>query len=404
MNKLLQKMLSDEAKKANCSVVRDNEVDYGFVPTYFPFIDFTVSSKGLFPKGTISEIMGLKSSCKTTLVLHALAEAIRDNPDNPPNILWSDFEGQLLGMKPYVQAIGIDITAENFIHSRPAYLEEGCQFIIDAVKTGDINFVVVDSNAAMRPKVEDKGIGEVHQKGYRSYLISQFIRNLNGEMNALANRGIEPPTVIIINQVYLVLNIGGPPRKGPPSYDSPGSGAIKFYAAARLEVRVRGAEYRMIINPYSLEKEKIKVCSFIELFVEKLKVGVPHRKTKFAVRYGEGVDPIMSFLRAAINAKIVRKKGDSARVVYDDAAGNEVKSFPGLLAFYDFLRDNHNVVLELAQRDSVKQWYSCLCRKLPMVDWAREKMKEQLALLESSSEGYYEDESGNQVDMEVTDL
>ena len=397
MNKALKKVLVEEAKKSGNKVVNVTE-SHGFIPTGFPFIDSCVSIKGLFPKGSLSEIMGLKSTCKTTLVLHAIAEAIRYNQDNPPVIWWADFENQLVEMKQYAKALGVDITAENFIHKRPSILEDGCQQIIDAVRTGGLDFVVIDSNAAMRPRVEaEKGLGEVHQKGVRGYAISEFIRNLTAEMSALDEKGITPPTVLIINQLYKKLNIGRTNPNAPPQFDSPGSDTIKFFAACRLELKFAGAEVREITNPYTFTKDKIRVCSFIQLFVEKSKVGIPHKKVTFTVRYGEGVDIVMNFLKAAKTLGVIKKHGNSSRLVYVTSTGQESSSFAGLFQLYDYFRNNPEVLADLAKHEKLVLWDDCLKAKLPMMKYARDLMAQELQELQEG-ESFFEKADGTLIE------
>ena len=406
MNKALKELLKEEAKKSLANVIGATE-SFGFYPTGFPYIDTCVSVKGLFPRGSLTEIMGLKSTCKTTLVLHAIGEACRKNRDKPPTVWWADFENQLADMRLYAQALGVDITASNFIHRIPSILEDGCQDIINAVRTGGIDFVGIDSNAAMRPRVEEeKGIGETKQKGVRGYLISEFCRNLTGEMSALANKGIIPPAIIIINQLYQKLNIGkasGPP--GVKIYDSPGSESIKFFAACRIELKYTGAEVRLITNPYTFDKDKIRVCSFINLFVEKSKVGIPHKKVTFAVRYGEGIDPIMSFIKAAMSINIIKKIGKSPRLIYIKSDGSESSSFAGMFQLYDFLRNNHTVLLDLVLHEKLSIWKYCLASKLPMVTYARGIMEKVITAIDESETTFLESAEGEKVnDGEFGDL
>lgn len=378
MNKALKDMLDKESESSIGNVL-DATIDYGYYSSGFAFIDACVSPLGLFPIGALTEVMGAKATAKTTVVLHAIAEAIRANPTNPPVILWNDFENQLHHMRDYALALGVDITAPNFIHRRPTTLEEGCQFILDAIRTGGINFVVIDSNAAMRPKVElDKGMGEVHQKGVRGAAISEFCRNLTSDMSEIAKHGIAPPAVIIINHIYQKLNIGMPTKV--PIYDSPGSESIKFYASLRLQLTYKGAEVRQLKNPFTHEIEKIRTCSFIELFVEKCKTSIPHKKVTFAIRYGEGIDPIMSFMKAAINCKIIKKLGNSPRLIYLLSDGTESQSYAGVFALYDFLRDNFDVLFDLAKHQVLSLWAPILKSRLPMVTYAKSIIKNDITL------------------------
>jgi protein RecA len=384
MNNALKKLLDAEASKKESLVVDAAEISHGFHSCGYTSVDQVVSPKGLFPRGAITEVMGLKSTCKTTLVLHTIGHAIaRAKADGKPVpiVVWADFENQLLDMKDYALALGVDISNDHFIHLRPSTLEEGTQFIIDVVRTGEAEFVVVDSNAAMRPaKEEENGIGETHQKGLRSLLISEFMRNLTAEMSKISNQGKVPPTVLIINQVYLKLNINGP-SFGGPQYDSPGSGAIKFYAACRLEVKSRGHEMRVRTDPYTQEKEKIRSATFIQLFVEKCKVAIPHNKTQFAVRYGEGIDALLSFMKAAITLKIIKKNG--ARLSYTYTDGTDSKSRAGFYGLYDYLRANPDEALKIAQHTCLQQWEPILKARQPWVEYARQVMAVKIQAVET---------------------
>jgi len=382
MNRELKKLIDKESAESASTVVKACEQSYGFWSTGFSFIDSVVSPEGLFPRGCISELMGQKSTCKTTLALHALSNAIAASQNKPPVIVWADFENQLLDMKKYAAALGVDIGADNFIHIRPTTLEEGSNFILKAVRTGGVDFIVIDSNAAMRPSTEAKNlVGGTHQKGLRSLLISEFIRNLNADMMAVSNSGRVPPTVIILNQVYLKLNIGGPPSFGPPQYDSPGSGSIKFYAAARYELKQTGSEYRKLKNQFTLEDMRIRAATYITLFVEKCKVAIPHNKVSFAVRFGEGVDPLLSFMKAAEKAGIIKKNGARFSAILPD--GNTTSSYAGFYGLYDALRADHALAIKIAENSEVRQWHSILSARMPWVEYARKVMVADIQHLES---------------------
>jgi protein RecA len=347
------------------------DVDHGFFKTGFPFIDRVVSEEGLFPRGGIVELMGLKSTCKTTLALHAIGEAMRANKDLV--VWWDDYESQLQGMADYAKALGVDITSPNFIHNTPITLQEGGNAMEKAVLTGGVDIFVVDSTASMRPAQEmDNDLGDTKQAGLRGKLISELLRNITANLNQVIKQGDKPPAIIFINQLYQRLDIKNPNL--PPMYDSPASNALKFFASARVELKVKGFEKRKVLNPFTLEKEDTRVATLIEAMAEKNKVGVPFQKAYFCVRYGEGVDPIMSFMKAAMVARVIRNKGNSSRMEYA-IDGNVSDSHASMLHLHDFLRDNHDIVIKLSEQDpALSVWTKCLKNKLPMVSYARKVM------------------------------
>ena len=234
--------------------------------------------------GRIAEIYGPESSGKTTLTLHAIAEAQK----NGGFAAFIDVEHAF--DPTYAEAIGVDI--EKLIFSQPNSGEQALQIVSDLIKTGSLDLVVVDSVAALTPKAEIDGeIGD-HHIGKQAKLMSQAMRLLS--IAAHDNN----TTLIFINQIRMKIGV----MFGSPETTS-GGNALKFYASQRVDVRkvgkVKEGAGDNITFTANLTRAKIV----------KNKVAPPFRQANFTIEFGTGIDKYLDLLDSATKEGIIKKAG-----------------------------------------------------------------------------------------------
>lgn len=275
--------------------------DADSISSGYGLIDYVADSTGLFPRGAIVELAGLKSTSKTSLVLDTIAYNMHINPNF--RVLYADFESMIYNQADYLRKLGVDIHSPNFVLISPSTMEEGCNAIRKELKLSQYDMIVVDTVAAMRPAAEaENKTGETKQIGLRGKLMSEFLRNLNADMAATDYK----PAVVLINQLYQQLDI-----TFGKAYDSPASAALSFYAAIRYQLKERKKIKDKIKNPYTFEEEEVPIGMIVEISTVKNKLGRPNLKTMYFYTYNFGIDMIPRFTDAAYNSGVITNKGAS---------------------------------------------------------------------------------------------
>jgi len=249
------------------------------VPTGCLALDIATGVGG-FPRGRIIEIYGPESSGKTTMALHAIAEAQRMGGV----CAFIDAEHALdVG---YARKIGVG--TDDLLVSQPDYGEQALEICDMLVRSGAVDIIVVDSVAALTPKAELEGdMGDSHV-GLQARLMSQALRKLTGSINR--SRTI----VIFINQLRMKIGV----MFGSPETTT-GGNALKFYASMRLDIRRIGA----------IKTADAVVGNRTRVKVVKNKLAPPFREVEFDITYGEGVSREGMLIDLGVETNVVDKAG-----------------------------------------------------------------------------------------------
>ncbi|HHT82212.1 MAG TPA: recombinase RecA [Acholeplasmataceae bacterium] len=235
---------------------------------------------GGYPRGRIIEIYGHESSGKTTIALHAIAEAQKLGG----YVAFIDAEHALDPI--YASKLGVDI--DDLILSQPDTGEQALEITEALIRSNAVDMVVVDSVAALVPEAEISGeMGDSHV-GLQARLMSQAMRKLSGIINKTNS------TVIFINQIREKVGI----MFGNPE-TTPGGRALKFYSSVRLEIR-RGEQ---------LKQGQDLIGNKVTIRVVKNKVAPPFKTTTLDLIYGQGLSRSGDVLDLASDADIIRKAG-----------------------------------------------------------------------------------------------
>ncbi|MBS4535989.1 recombinase RecA [Clostridium sp. D2Q-14] len=273
-------------------------------------LDIALGIGGL-PKGRIIEIFGPESSGKTTVALHAIAEAQKSGG----SAAFVDAEHALDPV--YARKLGVD--TENLIVSQPDTGEQGLEIAEALVRSGAIDIIVIDSVAALVPKAEIEGeMGDSHV-GLQARLMSQALRKLAGAIkksNTIA---------IFINQLREKVGV----MFGNPE-TTPGGRALKFYSSVRLDVR----------RIETLKQGDNMIGNRTRVKVVKNKVAPPFKKAEFDIMYGEGISKEGNILDVAANSDIINKSG-SWYSYKDHRLGQ------GRENAKDFLKENPEITKEI---------------------------------------------------------
>jgi recombination protein RecA len=277
-------------------------------------LDLALGVGGL-PRGRVIEIYGPESSGKTTLTIHAIAEAQKKGG------IAAFIDAEHAFDRFYAEKLGVDV--DNLIISQPDYGEQALEITENLIRSGAIDIIVIDSVAALTPKSEIEGEMGDSKMGLHARLMSQALRKLTGAINKTNC------TVIFINQLREKIGV----MFGNPETTT-GGNALKFYASVRLDIR-RSTQIKSSDSAVIGNKTRVKVV--------KNKVAPPFQMAEFDIMYGEGISKVGEIIDLGVEFNIVKKSG--SWFSYGDT-----KLGQGRDAVKNLLRDNPELMEELEQK------------------------------------------------------
>jgi recombination protein RecA len=269
---------------------------------------------GGYPRGRVIEIYGPESSGKTTLAIHAIAEAQAEGG------IAAFIDAEHAFDRTYAEALGVDI--ENLLISQPDNGEQALEIADHLIRSGAIDIIVIDSVAALTPKAEIEGEMGDSKMGLQARLMSQALRKLTSTISKTNT------CVIFINQLRDKIGV----MFGNPETTT-GGNALKFYASVRVDVR----------RIASIKDGEESIGSRTRAKIVKNKVAPPFKKAEFDLMYGEGISKTGEIVDLGVDKEIIKKSGSWFSY-------GETKLGQGREAVKALIKDNPELAEELTNK------------------------------------------------------
>ncbi len=266
---------------------------------------------GGFPRGRVIEIYGPEASGKTTLAIHAIAEAQKNGG------IAAIIDAEHTFDRNYAEKLGVDV--ENLLISQPDNGEQALEITDNLIRSGALDIIVIDSVAALTPKAEIEGEMGDQKMGLQARLMSQALRKLT------ANISKTNTSCVFINQLREKIGVvfGNPET-------TTGGNALKFYASVRVDIR----------KTNQLKEGEEIIGSRTRAKIVKNKLAPPFRKADFDILYGEGISQLGEIVDLGVDYEIIKKSGSWFSY-------NETKLGQGRDAVKQIIKDNPELYDEL---------------------------------------------------------
>jgi recombination protein RecA len=269
---------------------------------------------GGYPRGRVVEIFGPESSGKTTLAIHAIAEAQKQGG------IAAIIDAEHAFDRTYAEKLGVKV--DTLLISQPDNGEQALEIADDLIRSGAIDVIVIDSVAALTPKAEIEGDMGDSRMGLQARLMSQALRKLTGNISRTNT------CCIFINQLREKIGV----MFGNPETTT-GGNALKFYASVRLDIRK---------STQMKEGEEV-TGNRVKVKVVKNKVAPPFRKAEFDIMFGEGISKVGEIIDLGVDLGIIKKSGSWFSY-------NDTKLGQGRDAVKQLLYDNPELADDLEQK------------------------------------------------------
>jgi recombination protein RecA len=306
----MEKIEKEHGKGTIMKMGEENVEDVSVIPSGSIGLNLALGVGG-YPRGRIIEIYGPESSGKTTLAIHAIAEAQKAGG------IAAIIDAEHAFDRFYAEKLGVDI--DNLLISQPDSGEQALEVADQLIRSSAIDIIVIDSVAALTPKAELEGDMGDNKVGLQARLMSQALRKLTASINKTNT------TCIFINQLREKIGV----MFGSPETTT-GGNALKFYASVRLDIR-KSTPIKDGDNVLG-NQTKVKVV--------KNKVAPPFRKAEFDIMFGEGISLAGEIIDLGVEAGVIKKAG--AWFSY-----NDTKLGQGRDAAKRLIQDNPELLEEL---------------------------------------------------------